>query len=392
MAQEFSRRGFLKRTGESALAAGIAAVPLAPPDKQPEHLPIPAPPQKKLGWAVVGLGELALGQIMPAFALCDRSRPVALVSGHPEKAKKVAEHYQINPKNIYGYENYDSLKDNSEIDVVYVVLPNSMHAEYTVRALRAGKHVLCEKPMAVNPQECRQMIDAAKEADRKLMIAYRLHYEPYNQAVIEMSRKQAYGPIRLVSADNVQVTKAPNIRLSHSLGGGPLGDVGVYCINACRYITGEDPVSVTGMQFRPTDDPNFAEVPDRYAFTLQFPSGILATCTAGFSAAASRSYRVFCRDGWYGLDPAYDYQGLRLHIGQGNERREIKLGQVNHFAREMDHMSQCVAENKQPWTPGEEGLRDTLVMSAIVRASVGGGTVKLSEVQNDWPILPAPQI
>jgi predicted dehydrogenase len=388
MAHEVSRRHFLQRTGESALAAGVAAIPLAPPDKQPEHLPIPAPPQKKLGWAVVGLGELALGEIMPAFAQTERCRPTALVSGHPDKARKVADHYGINPKNIYGYDNYDTLKDNPEVDVVYVVLPNSMHAEYTVRALRAGKHVLCEKPMAINPAECRQMIDAAKEANRKLMIAYRLHYEPYNKAVIDMSRKQAYGPIRLISADNVQNVQAPNIRLSHSLGGGPLGDVGVYNINACRYITGQDPVHVTASHFRPTDDPRFAEVPDRVAFTLQFPSGVLATCTAGFSAGASRRYRVFCKDGWYGLDPAYDYRGLRLHIGQGNERREIQLGQVNHFAREMDHMAQCVEQNKTPWTPGEEGLRDTLVMAAIVRAAETGGSVKIADVQPDWPILP----
>src|SRR4051812_31918247 len=228
---DVSRRQALQAAGLGLIAAAGAsgAVPLAPPDKQPPDLKLPGPPGKKVGYAIVGLGQLALEEILPAFAKCEHSRPVALVSGHADKAKQVAAKYGIEPKSIYDYQGYDRLADNPDVQVVYVVLPNSMHAEYTVRAHKAGKHVLCEKPMATNSAECQQMIDAAKQAQRKLMIAYRLHYEPYNQTAIDMARKQALGKLRLIEAVNTQNVKPPNIRLSKSTGGGPLGDIGVYC-------------------------------------------------------------------------------------------------------------------------------------------------------------------
>ena len=202
--------------------------PLAPPDKQPPNVKLPEPVGKTVGWAIVGLGQLALEEILPAFARAKLSKPVALVSGHPEKARKVAAAYGIDPKAIYNYETYDKLADNPAVDVIYVVLPNSMHAEYTVRGVKAGKHVLCEKPMATTPAECQQMIAAAATAKRKLMIAYRLHYEPYNRAAIDICRvTKQLGKLKSVTASNGQVTKAPNIRLSQALGGGPLQDVGV---------------------------------------------------------------------------------------------------------------------------------------------------------------------
>jgi predicted dehydrogenase len=318
--------------------------------------------------------------------LSQKCRPVALVSGHADKAKKVADHYGLNPQFIYNYDNYDQIRENPQIDVVYVILPNSMHAEYTIRALKAGKHVLCEKPMADTVKECRDMIEAAKAAERKLMIAYRLHYEPYNQSIIEMSRKEAYGPIRMISAENVQNVKAPNIRLARSTGGGPLGDVGVYCINACRYITYEDPVEVFGDQFHLPDDPRFREVPDRVVFTLRFPSGVLAQCACGFSGAASRNYRIFCEKGWYGLDPAFDYTDLRLHI-KDKSRQEFVLPSVNHFAKEMDHMAECIEQKREPWTPGEEGLKDTLVMAAINQSIAERRPVKVEDVGPEGSIV-----
>ena len=136
----------------------------------------------------MGIGKLSMGQILPAFANCKVPRPVALVSGHPDKAREQASKYGIDPKNIYNYENFDSIKDNPAIDVVYVVLPNSMHAEYTIRAAKAGKHVLCEKPMATSVADCQAMIDACKDAQRKLMIGYRMRYEPMTQKAIELAQ------------------------------------------------------------------------------------------------------------------------------------------------------------------------------------------------------------
>lgn len=379
-----SRRHFLA-TGQAALAAGAAlaaaraagGIDLAPPDKQPPHLPMPKPMDKKVGFAIVGLGELALGQILPAFKNSQHCRPVALVSGHPDKAKAVAPFYGVDPGSIYNYDNFDKIADNSEINVVYVVLPNSMHAEYTVRALKAGKHVLCEKPMATSVSECEQMIAAARAADRKLMIAYRLRYEPFNQTIIEISRKQEYGPIRSIEASNMQDVQAPNIRLSKKLGGGPLGDVGIYCINAFRYITGEEPFEVSGIAHQPSEDPRFAEVPATVNFLLKFPSGVIAHGGCGFNSATSRNYRVFAKDAWYGLDPAFDYTGLRMKVGTQKGVEEIKLPQVDQFAAEMDHLAECIANNKPVRTPGEEGLADMKVIAKIEESIAKGAAVKV---------------
>src|SRR3954465_5618091 len=183
---EVSRRGFLSGAGKTILAAKVAG--LFPKDAAAaaQQLHVPDAPGRKLGWAVVGLGSLAINQILPAFATCEQSKVTALVSGHPDKAKKLAARYGVAEKNLYTYETFDQLRDNPDVDVIYIVLPNGMHAEYTIRSAKAGKHVLCEKPMANTPADCQRMNDACREASRLLMIAYRLHYEPYNQALTKV--------------------------------------------------------------------------------------------------------------------------------------------------------------------------------------------------------------
>src|SRR5215212_1027622 len=359
--------------------AASAPVPLAPPDAQPPDLKVPEAVARKAGWAVVGLGQLALEEVMPAFRECQLSRPVALVSGHPEKARKVADAYGLEPQNIYGYDNFDRLADNPAVDVVYIILPNSLHADYTIRALKAGKHVLCEKPMAVTVAECEQMIAAAQQADRKLMIAYRLHYEPLNRKVMELCAEKALGPVKTFSSSNGQNVTAPNIRLSATLGGGPIGDIGIYSINAARYCTGEEPVEVTAVAHRPQDDPRFREVPESVAFTLRFPSGALAQCDCSFGTAPSRRYRVHCEEGSIDMDPAFDYRGLRLSLRQGDGRAELLIPQVNHFAAEMDHFSDCVLNGKDPRTPGEAGLADLRVIAAIAEAARTGRAVPIAD-------------
>jgi predicted dehydrogenase len=376
----------------SATTAGIAqaqasqpggAGPLAPPDRQPPDLEVPAPVTRKAGWAIVGLGQLALKEVMPAFGECRLSQPVALVSGHPDKARKVAEAYGLDPAAIYGYDNFDRITENDRIDAVYIILPNSMHAEYTIRALGARKHVLCEKPMAVTVAECERMIATAREAGRKLMIGYRLHYEPFNRKVMELCEQKALGRIKTFSSSNCQDVKAPNIRLSGELGGGPVGDTGVYSINAARYVTGEEPVEVAAMAHRPADDPRFREVPESVSFTLRFPSGVLAHCDCSFATSVSRHYRVHCTDGFINMDPAFGYGGLRLTVSQGSEKKgdarksELLFEQVNHFAAEMDHFSDCILNGKNPRTPGEMGLADMRVIVTIDEAARTGRWVKV---------------
>jgi predicted dehydrogenase len=252
-----------------------------------------------------------------------------------------------------------------------------MHAEYTIRGLEAKKHVLCEKPMAVTVKESEEMIAAAKKAERKLMIAYRLRYEPLNMKVIEMCQKQEFGKIQTISASNCQVVQAPNIRLSKKLGGGPLGDIGVYCINAARYITREEPEEVTAWSYQPKDIPRFREVPASVGFTLRFPSGAIATCDCSFNAAESRKYRVHCSDGFIDMDPAFSYRNLELRTFDGKRTAEFQLPPKNHFASEMEHFSHCILEDQAPRTPGEEGLADMRVMAAIEKAAETGRAVKV---------------
>lgn len=375
--------GTRSAAAQPAIGPSDAPVPLAPPDRQPPKLQLPEVVSRKAGWALVGLGQLALEEVMPAFGQCKLSQPAALVSGHPAKAHRVAQAYGMDPRNIYDYGNFDRIAENPAVDIVYIILPNSMHAEYTIRALRAGKHVLCEKPMSVTVAEAEQMVVTANEMRRKLMIAYRLHYEPLNRKVMQLCSERAFGPIKTFSSSNCQDVGAPNIRLSAALGGGPLGDVGVYSINAARYCIGEEPVEVTGVAHQPTDDPRFREVPESVAFTMRFPSGALAHCDCSFGAEVSRRYRVHCAKGFIDMDPAFSYNGLRLTVKTGNERSgkaeraELPIEQVNHFAAEMDHLSSCVLDEAEPLTPGEEGLADMRVIAAIAEAVRTGRAVRV---------------
>jgi predicted dehydrogenase len=381
MTPDPDRRTFLAVAGAGALASTAMAqkkdIPLAPPDKQPPDLKLPDPPKKPAGWAIVGLGKLALEEVMPAFAECERSKPVALVSGHPDKAKKVASAYGLDPKNIYDYQTYDKLADNPAVDAIYIILPNSMHAEYTIRGHKAGKHVLCEKPMAASVAECEQMIAAAKEAKKKLMVAYRLRYEPFNRKAIELCRGGQIGKLKVIGASNCQDVQAPNIRLSKELAGGPVEDIGVYCLNAARYLTGEEPTEVTAVGHQPKDDPRFREVFESVAFTLRFPSGVVAHCDCSFGSAESRRYRAVGTGGFVEMDPAFPYFGLRLKVSKGGQTSEVRLKEVNHFAAEMDHFSECILDGKDPRTPGEEGLADVRVIAAINEAARTGRAVKV---------------
>ena len=371
-----SRRGFIGKLGQSLLAANVTGGLLKDASAQ---LRVPDPPGKKLGWAVVGLGGLAINQILPAFAKCEESKVVALVSGHPDKANKLALRYGVNPKNIYNYQNYDSIRDNPEVDVIYIVLPNGMHAEYTVRGHQAGKHVLCEKPMANSPADCQQMIDAAKKADRKLMVAYRCHYEPYNQEAMRITRSQELGRAQTILADaGFPIGDPSQWRLNKQLaGGGSMMDIGIYALNAARYLTGEEPAEVNAMMYTTPDDPRFKEVEENINFQLRFPSGILANCSSSYGYFHQSHYRVMGTDARLCMDPATWYSGLRMWIERGNTIEQRDLPEVDHFAAEMDHMSDCVMQNKTPLTPGEEGLRDLAIIAVIYEAAKIGKTVKL---------------
>ena len=375
--KEISRRGFISKVGKSFVAANVAGAFLK--ETAAKEAPVPASSDKKLGWAVVGLGSLAMHEILPAFAKCEKSKVTALVSGHPDKANKLAQQYGVNPKNIYNYQNYDSIKDNPEVDVIYIVLPNGMHAEYAIRGFQAGKHVLTEKPMANTPVECQKMIDAGRKAGKKLMVAYRCRYEPYNKEAMRIARSGELGPTQVILANNGwRVTNPDQWRMKKDLaGGGSMMDIGIYALQAARYLSGEEPTEVNAFIYTTPNDPRFTEVEENINFQLRFPSGILANCTSSYGYDAQSHYRVIGTTGWLEMEPATIYRDLSMRVHKNGVTEEKRLPVVDHFAVEMDHMSECVAQNKEPLTPGEEGLRDLKIMMAVYKAASTGKTVKL---------------
>lgn len=358
------RRTFLQTLGAAVLAGPAAAQ---------------QPPARKAGYAIVGLGRLAQNQILPAFAKCRFSKPTALVSGDPAKAARLAAQYGVNPKSIYNYQNYDQLASNPDVDVVYVVLPNGMHAEYTIRASKAGKHVLCEKPMANTPDDCRQMIDAARSAGRKLMVAYRCRYEPYNMTAIKMVREGEIGTLKVVITDHGFNIQQKEWRLDKKLaGGGSLMDIGIYGLQAARYLSGEEPAEINAKMFSTPGDPRFSEVEETILFELRFHSGVLAHGSSSYGVGGVNRYRAIGAKGWLELEPATSYTSLRMRVRQGNVTREIDIPQADHFAAEMDHFSEAVMNNTPVRTPGEEGLQDIKILMAIYEAARTGKTVQMT--------------
>ncbi|WP_247887210.1 Gfo/Idh/MocA family oxidoreductase [Azospirillum sp. SYSU D00513] len=356
---------------------GEADRPSAPP-------PAPLPPSERVGFAIVGLGRLSLEELLPAFGECKRARPVALVSGSPEKAALVAAQHGIKPSSVYSYADFDRIAENPEVRVVYVVLPNGLHREYVLRAAKAGKHVMCEKPMANNSAEAREMTAACDAAGVKLMIAYRCQYEPNNREVIRLVRSGAMGAPRFIEATNTQTMgTGDQWRFRKALaGGGALPDIGLYCLNTARAILGEEPVEVFARVFNPDGDPRYREVEETVSFMLRFPSGTIANCATSYGAHESKDLRVRLEKGWINLENAFAYEGQRLRVAHREGKNEavetIRLSQENQFALEIDHMASCVAQNRTPHTPGQEGVQDHLLMEALYKSAETGAPVALA--------------
>jgi len=331
---------------------------------------------RKIGYCIVGLGRISMEHFMPAVKNSSKSRVTAVVSGHRDKAGRMAAEYGVPVGSIYNYENYDEIAKNPAIDAVYIALPNSMHAEYTIRAAKAGKHVLCEKPMATSVEDSRAMIEACESAGKKLMIAYRCQYEPANLRAVQLIRERKLGSIQSIeSAFGFPI--APNEwRLNKKLaGGGPLMDVGIYCLNASRYLTGEEPTEVAGFSSVVDKDGRFAEVEEVLSWTTKFPGGALASCTCTYGSLMTGYFRVRGTRGSITMEPAFNYDKLHLSA-QFEGERPLDFAPDDpdpmHFLREADHMSDCILQNKQPKTPGQEGLRDMELMARIYRSCERG--------------------
>jgi predicted dehydrogenase len=364
---------FIDRRSVVAAGAGLATSALAGPA-------LAQPGARKIGYAIVGLGSYATRQIMPRFKDTEHCRLTALVSGSPEKAAKLAAEYGVPARSIYNYQNFDRIADNPDVDVVYVILPNSMHMEYTVRAARAGKHVMCEKPMAISVRECEQMIEACRRANRKLMLGYRSRFQAHNIEAIRIARSGELGPLRTITAEHGFNAGDPaQWRLNRPLsGGGSLMDIGVYSLNATRYLTGEEPVEVAAVEHTDRSDPRFRTVEDTINFMLRFPSGVIANCISAYSSAHNR-YRVVGSNGWVEVDPATPYSGQQLRVRLRNQTQEREIRETkNQWAGQLDHMAECIRTGAQPIVDGQEGLKDVRIIEAIYRAAREGRTIKLA--------------
>ena len=353
---------------------------------------IPLPPDKRIGFAVVGIGHLALEEIIPAITLSKMCRLTGLVSGDLEKAKRVARDYGVPETGIYNYENFERIKDNKDIQVIYIVLPNSMHHEYVLRSAKIGKDVLCEKPMATNVKDAEEMTEACKKAGVKLMIAYRQQYEPNNRYIEEMVRAKTFGKVKIFEANNSQNESGASggkqqwRHVKKMAGGGALPDIGLYCLNACRFLTGEEPYEVTANQYSTPNDPRFKEVEETIQWMMRFPSGLVANCLASYGAHETKKYRFTAENGWFGMEPSFAYKGLKMEIsyamGGSLERYENPtMAEQNQFALEMDHMSDCVLHNKKPHSGGEEGIQDHRIMEAIYESARTRKPVELKRIE-----------
>jgi glucose-fructose oxidoreductase len=358
---DISRRGII---GAGISAAIIPSISRAQSDKS-------------VGLAVVGLGKLSQGQIIPGFRNCGNARLAALVSGHPEKARRIAAEQKLSTRAVYTYADFDRISSDPAIDVVYIVLPNFMHAEYTIRALKAGKHVLCEKPMATTIGDAERMIAAAKAANRQLMIAYRCHYEPLNLAAMRLLRSGHLGKSRLVvtdmgrQADPSDPSDAWRLDMMKS-GGGALTDMGIYGVNGARYLLAEEPTQVQAWSQTDPNDPRFRDVVDFYSWQFRFPSGAVATGSTSFNYAATMSWHSFSEQGKMTADPGCFYSGNRLTLG-GTKVATPQIREIDQFAREMDWMADIVHGRAPMVSSAEEGLQDMRLMNAIMESAAKGG-------------------
>lgn len=332
-------------------------------------------------YAVVGLGHFAQAAVLPAFANAKKNSTLAaLVTGDPEKSAELSKRYGVP---AVAYRDYDRLLDSGEIDAVYIVLPNSQHREYTERAAQRGVHVLCEKPLAATVADARAMVEACRAGEVLLMTAYRLHFEEGNLQAIECARSGRIGEPRLFTSVHTMQVEADNIRVDRSLGGGPLEDIGVYCINAARYLFRAEPEEAYAMAARGTDE-RFSEVPESVAASLRFPGDRLASFVCGFGEAKASQYQLIGTKGMLTMDPGYTWHGdieQTLIIGDKEEPRTFK--HRDQIAAEILYFSECVQTGKTPEPSGLEGLIDVHILEALRESYEKGRPVRLQPLPEE---------
>jgi predicted dehydrogenase len=369
-----SRRIFLQRL---SLGTGSAAALLTLPSSISYGDSIsPGYEGKKLNIAVCGLGRYAeiLARGLETSQYC---RIAGLVTGSSRKSEVWRRRYGIPEKNIYNYRNFDEIRHNNDIDLVYVVLPNSMHKDFTIRSARAGKHVIVEKPMAISVEECEEMIIACEKAGVQLAVGYRLHTEPFHLAIKKFGQEKVFGQVRLIEASLGYKSGDPTEWRLHKAisGGGPLMDIGIYCVQSCRYVTGEEPVSVTA-QFGPvTNRELFSEVEESITWQFEFPSGAVSNSTSSYNCQFDRLFSS-ADEGFFELNPALGYGPYKGKSSKG----ELIFPTINQQAVQCDEIGKVLLANQKlpRHITGEEGIQDMKILEAIYMAAQTGKKITIS--------------
>ncbi|HET7809236.1 MAG TPA: Gfo/Idh/MocA family oxidoreductase [Steroidobacteraceae bacterium] len=332
-------------------------------------------PQKKLGVALVGLGRLSTYQIAPALQKTRNCRLAAIVTGTPSKAAEWKAKYNIPDKNIYDYKSMDRMKNNKDIDIVYVVTPNALHLEHALAAANAGKHVYCEKPMEISVDRCQQMIDGVKKAGKMLGVGYRCQFDPNHLECVRLAKEKVLGDVKAINANFGFAIGAPSEwRLKRDLaGGGPLMDVGIYCLQTARMLTGEDPVWISANTIT-TDPVKFKEVEETIAWQAKFPSGVMVSSMSTYGANGLNGFRAATTKGWFGMEPAYNYTGNR---GRRSDNTEINIPVPDQFQIELEDFADCILNKRQTKVSGEMGLSDVKYLMAIYESVKKGQPVSL---------------
>lgn len=373
--QDRSRRKFIYNIGLAGLGLPLLSAYSNCNSERSNQTKMKNSKEGKLGIALVGLGNYATNQLAPALQQTENCYLAAIVTGTPSKIPLWKERYNIPDKNIYNYENYDSIKDNPDIDIIYVVLPNNMHAEYTIRGFEAGKHVICEKPMAITVEDCDRMIAAAKKANKHFSIGYRLHFEPYNLEMARCGTQKIYGEIKKLSGGFGFRAGPSQWRLTQKYaGGGPLMDVGIYVIQAMCYTTGMEPIAVTAQEGVKTDFERFKEVEQSLTWQMEFPNGLITDCRTSY-AEGMNFLRAEAEKGIFELTSAYNYTGQRGSTPAG----VMDLPHINQQAKQMDEIALSVRNNQQSIVPGEMGRRDVKYLQAVYEAMRTGKRIEIAK-------------
>ena len=357
-----SRRDFLRGLGTAGLVAGFGL--------RPQHV---FGENRKLGVALLGLGRYSTNQLGPALRETKLCYLAGVITGHPEKGEKWAADYGLNKKNVYSYDNFDQIAGNKDIDIVYVVTPPGLHPEFVIRAAKAGKHVISEKPMATSVADCDRMIAACKTAKVKLAIGYRLHYDLYHKELKRLAREQDFGPLMKMTGDRGFVFGQRAWRIDKKLGGGgPMMDLGIYIIQgACMAANGVAPVFVTAHEEPKLKPELFNEVEETIRWTMEFPNGARCDAITSYNHSADK-FRVEGAKGWLEFkEHAFTYRGIVAETSRG----PLNYPAINQQATQMDDFADCIVTGRNTPVPGELGRRDMQIITAIYEAAATGKRV-----------------